>query len=175
MTAIFLAMKPIVTLGPHATGQTLLSKKMEGVPEALESLSITAKSLPVIAILGEQARSHLGSGARQGTEQIMIGMKSEKLLDAPSIEAKLLLDRKKHLYQTQSQEALGFHNWCGASKFGRVSEDLHPSRPLVATPEPTAVQEVLPLALAGLHQRLGSRRALQKHPGRDTGSILKSL
>ena len=122
MTAILLAMKLIVRLGPHATGQTLLSKKMEGVPEALESLSITAKSLPVIANLGEQARSHLGSGARQGTEQIMIGMKSEKLLDAPSIEAKLLFDRKKHLYQTQSQEALGFHIRCGASKFGSVSE-----------------------------------------------------
>jgi len=186
MAAILLAMKLIVTLGPHATGQTLLSKKMEGVPKvfvtsptlinvtvfsrtfghwgcsakALESLSVTAKSLPVIANLGEQARSDLGSGARQGTEQIMIGMRSEKLLDAPSIEAKLVLERKKHLYQTQSQEALGFHSRCAASKLGGASEDLHASRPLVATPKPAAVQKVLPFSLAGLSQRLGSRKAL---------------
>jgi hypothetical protein len=33
MTAILLAMKLIVTLGPQATGQTLLSKKMESVPK----------------------------------------------------------------------------------------------------------------------------------------------
>ena len=144
MTAILFAMKLIVTLGPHATGQTLLSKKMEGVPQvfvtsptlmnvtvfsrtfghwgccakALESLSITAKSLAVIANFGEQAQSDLGSGARQGTEQIMIGMTGEKLLDAPAMEAKLLFDRKKHLHQTQSQAALGFHSRCGASKFG---------------------------------------------------------
>jgi hypothetical protein len=90
MTAILLAMKLIVTLGPDTTGQTLLSKKMEGVSQvfvtsptlmnvtvfsrtfghwgcsakALESLSITAKSLAVIAHFGEQARSDLGSGAR---------------------------------------------------------------------------------------------------------------
>ena len=90
MTAILLAMKLIVTLGPDTTGQTLLSKKMEGMPEVfvtsptlmnvtvfsrtfrhwgcsaktLESLSISAKSLPVIANLGKQARSDLGSGPR---------------------------------------------------------------------------------------------------------------
>jgi hypothetical protein len=33
MTAILLAMMLIETLGPDTTGQTLLSKKMEGVPE----------------------------------------------------------------------------------------------------------------------------------------------
>ena len=33
MTAILLAMMLIVTLGPDTTGQTLLSKKMEDVPE----------------------------------------------------------------------------------------------------------------------------------------------
>jgi hypothetical protein len=90
----------------------------------------------------------------------MIGMRSEKLLDVPPIEAQLLFDRKKHLYQTQGQEALGFDSGCGARKFGSASEDLHASRPLVATPQPAAVQEVLPLSLAGLSQRLGSRKAL---------------
>jgi hypothetical protein len=177
MTAILLAMMLIVTLGPDATGQTLLSKKMEGVPEvfvtsptlmnvagfsrtfghrgcsakALKRLNITAESVAVIANLGEQARSDLGSGARQGTEQIMIGMRSKKLLDALPIDAKLLFERKKHLHQTQSQEALGFDSGCGTSKFGGSSKDLHASRPLVAAPEPPAVQEVLPLSLAGLH------------------------
>jgi type VI protein secretion system component Hcp len=33
MTAMLLAMMLIVTLGPDTTGQTLLSKKMQGVPE----------------------------------------------------------------------------------------------------------------------------------------------
>jgi hypothetical protein len=65
----------------------------------VEGLGSTAKSLAVIANFGEQARSDLGSGPRQGTEQIMIGMRSEKLIDAPSIEPKLLFDRKKHLHQ----------------------------------------------------------------------------
>jgi len=90
VTATLLAMKLIVTLGPDTTGQTLLSKKMEGVPEvfvtsptlmnvtafsrtfghwgcsakALESLSFTVKSLAVITNLGKQARSDLGSGPR---------------------------------------------------------------------------------------------------------------
>src|SRR5262249_39372790 len=105
----------------------------------------------------------------------MIGMRSEKLLDAPPVEPKLLFDRKKHLYLTQGQEALGFDSGCGASKFGGPSKDLHASRPLVATPEPAAVQEVLPLSLAGLSQGLGSRKTLQKHPGRDTRPILKGL
>src|SRR5262245_9516864 len=82
----------------------------------------------------------------------MIGMRSEKLLDAPPVEPKLLFDRKKHLYLTQGQEALGFDSGCGASKFAGPSKDLHASRPLVATPEPAAVQEVLPLSLAGLSQ-----------------------
>jgi len=81
----------------------------------------------------------------------MIGMRSKKLLDALPIDAKLLFERKKHLHQTQSQEALGFDSGCGTSKFGGSSKDLHASRPLVAAPEPPAVQEVLPLSLAGLH------------------------
>src|SRR5215468_999042 len=186
MAAILLAVMLIVTLGPDTTRQTVLSKKMHGVPEvfvtsptllnatvfsrtfghwacsakALESLSITIESLAVIADFGEQAWSDLGSGARQRTKQIMIGMRSEKFLDTPAIEAQLLLERKKHLYQTQGQEALGLHTGCGASKFGSASKDLHASRPLVATPEPSAVQKVLPLSLAGLSQRLGSRKAL---------------
>jgi hypothetical protein len=169
MTAILLAMMLIIMLGPDTTGQTLLSKKMEGVPEvfvtsptlmnvtvfsrtfghwgcsakALESLRITAESLAVVANFGEQARSELGAGPRQGTEQIMIGMRSEKLLDVPPIEAELLFDRKKHLYETQSQETLGFDRGCGARKFGSTSKDLHASRPLVATPKPAAVQKVL--------------------------------
>jgi hypothetical protein len=88
--AILLAMKLIVTLGPDTTGQTPLSEKMEGVPEvfvtsptlmnvtvfsrtfghwgcsakALQTLNITAKPLAVIANLGQQARSNLGSGPR---------------------------------------------------------------------------------------------------------------
>ena len=160
MTAILLAMMLIVTLGPDTTGQTVVSKKMERVPEvfvtsptflnvarfsrtfghwgcsakALEHLNITAESIAVIANLGEQARSDLGSGTRQRTEQIVIGMRSEKLLDALPIEGQLLFDRKKHLHQTQSQEALGFDSGCGASKLGRPSKDLHASRPLVAYP-----------------------------------------
>ena len=94
MTAILLAMKLIVTLGPDTTGQTVLGKKMEGVPEvfvtsptlmnvtvfsrasgdrggstkAVESLSITTESFPVIANLGEQARSDLRARPRQGAE-----------------------------------------------------------------------------------------------------------
>jgi hypothetical protein len=69
--------------------------------KALERLNITAESVAVIANLGEQARSDLGSGTRRGTEQIMIGMRSEKPLDALSIEAKLPpFDRKKHVHQT---------------------------------------------------------------------------
>jgi hypothetical protein len=40
-----------------------------------------------------------------------------------SIEAKLVLERKKHLYQTQSQEALGFHSRCAASKLGGAGEE----------------------------------------------------
>src|SRR5215472_3339362 len=91
MAAILLAVMLIVTLGPDTTRQTVLSKKMHGVPEvfvtsptllnatvfsrtfghwacsakALESLSITIESLAVIADFGEQAWSDLGSGARQ--------------------------------------------------------------------------------------------------------------
>jgi len=52
---------------------------------------------------------------------------------------------------------------------------LHAARPLVATPEPASVQELLPLSLAGLGQQLGARKTLQKHPGRDRSPILKGL
>src|SRR5262249_556391 len=85
---------------------------------------------------------------------------------AASPKSKLLDERswflaraKKHLHQTQSQEALGFHCGWGASKFSSPSEDLHRSRPLLAAPKPATMQEVLPFALAGLGQRLGSRKA----------------
>ena len=124
VTLILLAVMVIVNVGPGTTGQTLLGEKIDSVPEvlvtspacktvaafsgtfgdggsstkALQILRIATESLAVIANLGEQARSDLGSGTRQGTEQIMIGMGSEKLFDSPAIEAKLLFDCKKHLH-----------------------------------------------------------------------------
>jgi hypothetical protein len=100
----------------------VLGKKMESVPEVfltsptLMNVTVFARTLghwggfrqgigelehhrqPVIANFGQQARSELGPGARQRTEQIMIGMRGEKLLDTPPIEAQLFFDCKKHLH-----------------------------------------------------------------------------
>jgi hypothetical protein len=121
---VLLTVMVIVNVGPGTTRQTVLGEKMDGVPEvfvtspalktvaafsgtfsdrgsstkALQILSIATKALPIVANLGEQAGSDLGSGTRQGPKQIMIGMRSEKLLDSPAIEAELLFDRKKHLH-----------------------------------------------------------------------------
>jgi hypothetical protein len=64
----------------------------------LEILGIAAESLAVIPNLGEQARSDLGSGTRQGTEQIMIGMTTKELFDSLAIECQLLFDGKEHLH-----------------------------------------------------------------------------
>jgi hypothetical protein len=64
----------------------------------LKILWIAAKSLAVIANLREQTRSDLGPGARQGTEQIMIGMTSKEVFDSLAIELKLLLEAKEHLH-----------------------------------------------------------------------------
>ena len=58
MAAILLAMKLIVTLGPHATGQTLLSKKMEGVPEVF----VTSPTLMNVTIFSG-AFGHRGCSA----------------------------------------------------------------------------------------------------------------
>ena len=121
MALVLLAMMLIVKLGPDATGKTLLSKKMHCVAEvfvtspalmnlpifppftrtlgnrcssgkALEVLGLAAEALAVIANFGEQARSDLGSGTRQGTKQIMIGMTSEELFNSLAIESQLLFD-----------------------------------------------------------------------------------
>ena len=124
VTLVLLTVMLIVNLGPETTGKTLLSKKMDGVTEmfvtspalvavavfsgtlgdrsssakTLQILSLAAKSLPIVANFGEQARSDLGSGAGQGTEQIMIGMTSKELFDSLAIERQLLFDGKKHLH-----------------------------------------------------------------------------
>jgi hypothetical protein len=64
----------------------------------LEVLGIAAESLAVIANLREQARRDLGSGPRQGTEQIMIGMTSKELFDSLAIDCQLLFNGKEHLH-----------------------------------------------------------------------------
>ncbi len=90
MTLVLLAMMLIVELGPNATGQTLLSKQMQSVAkvfvtrpalmnvpvfalfsgtfghwgcsaQALQPLSVIAEALAVVANLGQQAGSYLGS------------------------------------------------------------------------------------------------------------------
>ena len=121
---VLLAVMLIVNLGPRTTGQTLISKKVDGVAEvfvtgptwmavtifsgtsghrscsakALQILGVAVESLAVIANLGQQARSDLRAGARQGTEQIMIRMTSEELFDSLAIECQLLFDGKEHLH-----------------------------------------------------------------------------
>jgi hypothetical protein len=64
----------------------------------LEVLGLAAESLAIIANLREQARSDLGSGARQRIEQIMIGMTSKELFDSLAIESQLFFDCKEHLH-----------------------------------------------------------------------------
>ena len=64
----------------------------------LEVLRLAAEPLAIIANLREQARSGLGSGARQRTEQIMIGMTSKERFDSLAIESQLLFDCKEHLH-----------------------------------------------------------------------------
>jgi hypothetical protein len=92
---VLLAMVLVVTLSPGTTREALLGEKMDGVPDVfvtsparktvaafsgtfgdrggssqtLEVLWIATEALAVIANLKEQARSELGSSARQGTEQ----------------------------------------------------------------------------------------------------------
>ena len=114
MAAVFLAVMLIVKLGPDATGQALLSKKVNSVAEvfvtspalmnmavlsffsrtlghrgrsskALQSLRVAVESPAILANLGKQARSELGSSTRQGAKQIMIGMTSKELFDSVSI------------------------------------------------------------------------------------------
>ena len=106
VTVVLVAVMVIVNVGPSTTRHTVLGEKMDGVPEmfvtgpalvtmaaftrtagdwggsaqALQILGIAAKARAVVANLGEQPSSYFGSGPRQGTEQIMIGMTSEKLL-----------------------------------------------------------------------------------------------
>src|SRR6516164_3018218 len=105
----------------------------------------------------------------------MIGMTSKKLFDSLAIEFQLLLNCKEHLYQAQGQQALCFDRWLTASQFGGMGEDLHASRPLVATPQPPAVKKLLPLAPASLSQRVGSGETLQKHPSRHRSPILEGF
>ena len=66
--------------------------------KALEVLGLAAEALAVIANFGEQARSDLGSGTRQGTKQIMIGMTSEELFNSLAINCQLLFNDKEHLH-----------------------------------------------------------------------------
>src|SRR5258707_11591661 len=105
----------------------------------------------------------------------MIGMTSKELFDSLAIKCQLLFEGKEHLHLAQGQEALGSGGGWGTRKFGGLSEDLHPSRPQLITPESAAVQELLPLSLAGLSQKLRASKALQKHPGRNASPILKGL
>ena len=58
VTAILLAMMLIVTLGPRTTGQTLLSKKIHGVPEVF----VTSPTLMNVTIFSG-AFGHRGCSA----------------------------------------------------------------------------------------------------------------
>ena len=60
--------------------------------QALQNLSITIEALAVIANLGEQARSELGSRSRQRAKQIMIGMTGKELFDSLTVHSQLFLN-----------------------------------------------------------------------------------
>ena len=66
--------------------------------KALQSLSVPIEALAVIANLGEQARSDLGSRSRKSAKQIMIGMTGKELFDSLPIDCQLLFNDKEHLH-----------------------------------------------------------------------------
>src|SRR5262245_12598443 len=106
----------------------------------------------------------------------MIRMTSEELFDSLAIDCQLLFNDKEHLRRLRANRLLALVLGALAStQLGCMSEDLHAAGALVAAPEPAAVQELLPLSLAGLGQQLGAGKTLEKHPGRDRSPILKGL
>ena len=103
--------------------------------KALQNLRITIEALAVIANLGEQARSDLGSRSRQRAKQIMIGMTGKELFDSLTVHSQLFIHRKEHLYQAQSQQTFSVGGGLSTGKFASVSEDLHTPGALITAPK----------------------------------------
>ena len=69
--------------------------------KTLQSLSLSVEALAIIADLGEQTRSKLGSCTRQRAKQIMIGVAGKECFDSLTLNCQLLINREEHLHQTQ--------------------------------------------------------------------------
>jgi hypothetical protein len=70
------------SIDPHFVDdfEPAVAEPAQGI--GVEVLGIAAESLAVVTNLEEQARSDLGSGTRQGAEQVMIRMASKELFDS---------------------------------------------------------------------------------------------
>jgi hypothetical protein len=83
-----------------------------------------------------------------------------------AVQSKLFSNRKKHFHYTEGQHAFGVGGGFTAAELGGVGEEFYSSWAAFSAPKPTAMQELFPLTLTGLFQKLRCGEALQKQPGR---------
>jgi len=104
---------PARRIGPSFAGA---AGHRGGARQALQSLRLSAKTIPVVADFGQKARGKLRSGPPVRNQQVMVGMTPEKFLDALAVDAKLFFDRKRML---TSESA----NWLLALAVGALPQN----------------------------------------------------
>jgi hypothetical protein len=87
-------------------------------------------------------------------------MRLEKFLDPFAVFRKLILQSKKHFNQAQGEHAFGINGRFTATELGGLCEEFHSSWTAFVTPKLAAMQELFPLTLACLLQKLGCWEAL---------------
>jgi hypothetical protein len=80
----------------------------------------------------------------------MVGMTTEKFLDALAVDAKLFFQREEHADQRECQLAFGIGHRHSATQLSGLSKELHPARAALGTPQMTGVEKLFPLSFASL-------------------------
>src|ERR1700722_4664433 len=96
--------------------------------QALQSLGPFLEAPAVITDFGHYPRSKLRPGAWQRPKQVMVGMTTEKFLDALAVDAKLFFQRKEHADQRECQLAFGIGHRHSATQLDGVSKEFQPAR-----------------------------------------------
>src|ERR1051326_5087471 len=190
----------VIGLSPQAGPSALVSPQMGGVTQKLvagpadpgladlarlETHWASARAAAQAVCIGEnvtttselsqQARCQFIFGARQTAEDVVIRVVFERQPNLLSILINLLLQALQNVCQTQCQQRFGFGD-CGAGiQLLTPFPTLQASFSRLGPPQFVAMQEFLPLSLAGFVERFWRRKGVNKGPSERLGPIIKAL
>src|ERR1700757_2367638 len=105
----------------------------------------------------------------------MVGMASEKFLNALAVDPELFFQGKEEAHQRKRQLTFSIGQRRATAKLGGPPKEFHPSRTALGAPQVPAMEEFFPPSFAGLLQSLRAGEALDKHPGTERSPVLKSV